>query len=325
MTSPKTPLPAGRQSNTGPGSEAICPHIGGPKDQDVFYQYPSNWNRCYRPEKPSHVNQIHQETYCLCAYFAECPVYKPGWDGNFPEEAKAFSMDSGRNGRPSWTRQQKLIVNSFIALALVGLIIAFFGLNTPSGRTEFLARLGLALPAESEAALNPTAEPVPLPTATLSPPTPTQTAAATELPTQTAEPTVTGLPTSTPFPTPGPGFGTPFGPDAGFVIHVVVVGESYTSIARKYGSSPEAIEAINLTYEGASLWVGQQLVVPVNITDAGDLPEFTIIFTTEIISLDELARLYASEANRIRFYNAIGDSEDVPPGRWLIIPVIQSN
>ena len=306
----------------------MCPNIGGPKDTDVFYQFPSNWNRCYRPEKAQPVSQTHQSDYCLCERFSECQVFKADWDGVFPVDLKPLPVVVEAPGRSKWSRQQKWIVNSFVALAIVFVAVAFLGLHTPSGQAAFLARLGISAPGEPVRALNPTATKLP-PTAdqaaTELSPTQTLLPSATIAPTATSEPTRTPAPTSTPFPTPGPGFGTPFGPGSGFVIHVVVVGESFTSIARKYDSSPEAISAINLTYEGASLWIGQQLVVPVGLTDAGDLPEFTIIFTTEIISLDEIARLYASEPGEIRFYNEIGESDDVPPGRWLIIPVLQTN
>jgi hypothetical protein len=127
--------------------------------------------------------------------------------------------------------------------------------------------------------------------------------------------------TFTPFPTAGPGLGTPFGPDRQFLIHVVAAGESYTSIGQIYATNPDVLRAVNPTLEGVSLWVGRQIVVPMGAQELADLPPFEITYTQEAVNLLALADFYESDPEQIRFYNQLGSAEEVPSGRWLIIPL----
>jgi LysM repeat protein len=115
---------------------------------------------------------------------------------------------------------------------------------------------------------------------------------------------------------------TPFGPESGYLIHVVQAGESYLSIADLYGTTPAVLQGVNPTVEGASLWVGRQIVIPVGVTSLGSLPQFVVVFTTETVNINALADFYGSDPEQIRFYNQLGADDLVPSGRWLIIPLL---
>lgn len=308
--------------------ESVCPFLGMVEDSQTYYQYASNWNQCHRPARPSSVSMQHQAEYCLSAEHVNCPVFKSDWEGEFPVQftshhgGRRTSQDAA--GQGALSRRSLLLVLAAILIILVaiGAVLAWrlpavrgiLGLdNTPAEETA-----GAGVGQTATAALEPTATAPP----TASPP-PTQTPPPTEtaMPSATPAPTETPLPTNTPFPTPGPGFETPFGPDLGFLIHVVQPGESFTSIAQAFSTTSEVLQAINPTIEGASLWAGRQIVVPIGADGSEDLPIFIVVFTGEQVELQELADFYGSDPEGIRFYNALGPESGVPAGRWLIVPV----
>jgi len=317
-----SPLAQSENAQTG---AAICPHLGGPKDQDIYYQYPSNWNRCYRPETSQRVSLLQQEEHCLCDRFESCKVYRPEWDGVFPSEWIRLPEHSESGRRARWTRRQLIILSVFLLIAAGTLAAAVLGFLTPAKIAQDVVSVfdedsgSTASSLPTVTVIAPAASPTPEPATAL------PTATAIPLPTMTPQPTAELPPTATPFPTPGPGFGTPFGPDAGYVIHIVVEGESFTLIGRRYGASAEAVEAVNPNEYGTSLWVGQPIVVPVGVTDAADLPVFRIVFTTQSVSLAAFAAENGADAEQIRFYNALGESDIVPSGRWMIIPLVDNN
>ena len=324
----------------------VCRYLGGPDDLQTYFQFASSLNRCYRPSPIKTLSPTHQSEYCLSAKHASCPVFQENWDGNFPRDFLAMTH-RGKSHRRSKTRQtgvgldlrrrygamstqQRGLLISMLVIMGVLAIVAAFGLrnSTVRARTFSFFRVMFGLGSGGAPAIV-RFTPTPLqPAGTAEPfeaiivagtPAPTSQALASASPAPTAAPTI--LPTSTQFPTPGPGFKTPFGPDGTFLIHVVTAGESFNSIAVQYSTTPTVLQAINPVIEGASLWVGRQLVVAVGVIDASALPVFEVFFTTAPASLTDLAEAFGTDPESIRLYNQLGETDAIPSGRWLIIPL----
>ncbi len=298
-----------QKKHKGPGN---CPFLGTQNDRDIWFSYASQNNYCHRPKTPQPVLLAHQDETCLIATYTQCPIYQETFKGSFPGKLRGHLFPKPDN--------RKLKISLVVLLVLVGglaavLLITNFLPNeqtAPTGQaavvqptstempqiaapTELLSQ---ALDATALPAINPTASPTPIP-----------------------PPTETPAPSPTPFPTPGPGFGTPFGPADQFLIYIVEAGESFTGIAAQYGSAPEVLVAINPVVEGASLWAGRQIVVPIGVANSAGLPQFEVVFVQENTTLDALAAERGVEAEQIRFFNDLGPDPRLPAGRWLIVPL----
>ena len=311
--------PTVQNAPTTPGT-ANCPYLGFPSDPETNHRFPSVANHCLRLDDAKPVSFAHQSSHCLTSKYNQCPVYPRSFDGPFPRELLPEEVDAGW-----WPPSDRvwgliamvgLLIVGIAAIALVPSLRAAVipGVGTPAPTAESSSAQGTA---SSFVILGPTSSPLP--------PTPTPTAAptGTATPAPTASPTVTQTPqpSPTPFPTPGPGFETPFGPETQFIIHIVEAGESFTSISEAYDTTPEVLDAANVILEGASLWEGLEIVVPLGVTDPEAVPKFEIFFTTGAISVEELAITFETKPEQIRFYNQLGDAPTVPSGRWLIIPI----
>lgn len=131
-----------------------------------------------------------------------------------------------------------LVLGSFLALFLV--------LRPPESKSQ----AELVRPAAPTA--EPTATPAPTPTPQRSTPTP---APATPDPTpQAADPTPTPTPTPAATPTPTP---TPAAFD-----YEIVSGDTLSDIAESFGTSVEAILALNPGLDPNTLQIGQIILVP---------------------------------------------------------------
>jgi len=301
---------------------AICRHLGISNDPDTYFQYASTWNFCHRPDAIRPLATGVQGKHCLTANHVNCPVFQAGWDGRFPRDWVARSDEfeaSDLSGAGPWRTVQTGVL-FFLLITALALLFGFIlpSMLSPDER-NFPVVAGAdpaALTEQVLTVLQPTETPVPSPTSA-----PTEAPAGSPTPgppSATPEPLT---PTETPLPTDGPGLGTPFGPDDGFVIHVVLPGESYLSIANRYSTTPEVIQVLNPSVEGTSLWVDDRLVVPIGAAGAEGLPVFTTFFTTEAAGLTALADLLGTDPELLRYYNQLGDADLVPAGRWLIVPL----
>jgi hypothetical protein len=299
---------------------AICRHLGISNDPDTYFQYSSTWNYCHRPNTIKPLVTSVQSIYCLTPNHINCPVFQANWNGRFPGDWVARSDQFEGEGMPvpRTLRSMRTGLMFFLAVAALALL---FGVIFPSllSNIQNNPDAGPASPTVEvltvfESTQVPTVPPTPAPTVFV-PDTPTPSP-----PTSTTEPLP---PTEIPLPTPGPGLGTPFGPANGFVIHVVRPGESFTSIANLYSTTPEVIQALNPSLEGTSLWVDRNLVIPIGGTDPGAYPVFSIFHTTEPISLTTLADVLGSDVEQLRYYNQLGESDIIPSGYWLVIPLVE--
>ena len=156
---------------------------------------------------------------------------------------------------------------------------------------------------------------------------PTQVPSGTPAPSPTPAPSATPTPAATDTPvgpftsTPGPELETPIGAGPTYLIHSIRDGESLSSMAQTYGSSPGTIQAANGLGD-QPLWIGQVVVIPVGISDPAGVPRFAIVQVLEPReALSDLAARHGADPEGIRRYNALGDDPWLPPGRWLIIPL----
>ncbi|HNB54110.1 MAG TPA: LysM peptidoglycan-binding domain-containing protein [Anaerolineales bacterium] len=294
-----------------------CPYLGIPDDATTHYTYPSRLNFCHMPERPSPIQFDHQQAFCLGIRHSECPVYRVQGLTTLPPSIRGIDPTP-----PSfWSRNAFAALVGILILALVSLLL-FVILPQPNSDSAatFLS------PTPLKFTETPEPSPTPVPAFGLSPKTPTPSPTQTHTPTVTLSPTATDTPTSTftptYFPSPGPGFGTPFGANPAFAIHMVKAGESFTGIAALYKTTSEVLAAINPVNQGQTLWVDRPIVVAVGVTDLTGLPQFNVYQTEVEITLDALATQFGVDPELIRLYNVLSDTiPEIPAGRWLIIPL----
>jgi LysM repeat protein len=254
---------------------------------------------------PGLVTPDYQSNWCLSEEFTNCPVYQGASKDQLPDGL----IQKPESALPS--RNVLLAIGiGAVGIVLLILLVALIGRNRGVSRQD-QSQTVTALAANL--ALTPSA------THSL-PPSPTPTVEPTLTPTRTNTPTVT--PTSTPAPpTQGPGLEALFGFNNEFLIHKVATNESLNIIALQYKTSSTVISATNELRSGASLQVDQILVILPNKTEVSDLPVFRPLYLEQDASVDALVQEYGVSASDLRRYNALGDGDLIPAGRWIIIPL----
>ena len=286
--------------------EAACPHLSSFRDVTTFYAYPSAANGCGRAAPPAPLPGSHQARFCLTARHTECPLNAPSWSGTFPPEVRAAAEREWGRRRPRSMRRRLLWV--ILSIVFVGAIaVAGWALSDSIPAAT-------AGPGGQAQAVAPSREPAGIPSRTPSAsPSPSPTAPPTLAPSDTPAPLFTA--------TPGPALETPIGLAPTYLIHSIQTGESLSSLAQAYITSPQAIQAAN-RLEGLPLWVGQLVVVPVGINDPTGVPGFAVVQVAEPgETLSDVAARFAADPESIRRYNALSEDPWLPAGRWLIVPL----
>lgn len=274
----------------------ICPFLGFEDDPETALAYPSPYNFCYHCKPISPVNMIHQRDVCLAGSFAQCPVYQK-------ENLEAFPKDL-RGNRPSTPHKRSwipfvvlilVLIASFIILSMFGLI-KIPGLNLPVIGQKPTETFIFPPTKENEVTQSPTAK-------------------ATDTPQPTETATIAQQPPLEPR-----AFETPFGENPKLVIHQLLEGEGYIMLAEKYGTTIEAIRAINYDLP-ESLWVNTILVIPINTDDVTGLPQFSVReITTEGLTIEDYAARMQLDAGLLKQYNALPDGYPLKMGELIIIP-----
>jgi len=156
--------------------------------------------------------------------------------------------------------------------------------------------------------LPPTQAPLPATASPTTGPSPTATPAeaATETPTE--------APTATP---------------ASLVVHVVLPGETLSSIARQYGVTYRAILEANGMTDPSLLKVGQELIIPTPVEAATETPTEAPTVTPAVLvvhvvlpgeTLSSIGRLYGVTYQAIMEANGMTDPNLLEVGQELIIP-----
>jgi LysM repeat protein len=156
--------------------------------------------------------------------------------------------------------------------------------------------------------------------------TPTQPT-ATSTPTQTATPTATSTtptptgtpPTATPTPTP-----TATLQPGQTVIYVVRSGDTLYSIARRFGTTFQAIAQINNISNPSRIFAGQQLLIPRGASVTPVPPTPPPSSTTYIVqrgdTLWSIARRFGTTVQAIAILNSIPNPSLIYAGQRLLIP-----
>jgi len=274
----------------------FCPFLGFEDDPETALAYPASYNYCYHCKPITSVSLAHQRSVCLTQDYPQCPVYQTVDLESMPKEL--------RGKRPKIHRTRTWL--SFVillAVILLGLVVA---------AVMGLIRLpGLGLPV-----IFPTpSATIPVPTVVV---TPFQS-------TSTPEPTPTPRPTATDaivFPsrvTPR-AIETPFGNNPQLVIHKLQEGEGYIRLAERFGTSVEAIKAINFELPDP-LWVNTILVIPLNTDDVTNLPQFSVReITTAGLTIEAYAERMKLDPILLKQYNELPDGYLLNMGELLIIP-----
>lgn len=234
--------------------------------------------------------------YCLAAEYTDCSVYQNKKVDPLPRALRGMSRRA-RRGSP---------LVAFLGLGGIAFLLLFASLILGVIRIPGLE--GLAIGEKSS----------PSPTVQVSTRTPTE-----NLPTLT--PTSVVKVTKTPKPliptsvTPH-SLETPFGGNPQLVIHKAIEGEGFIYLAEKYGTSVDAIRAINYNLPEA-LWVNKILVIPVGTGDVTGIPPFSIYQVTDIeVKIEDLAVLLEVDDAALKKFNALPDGYLLNQGDWVIIP-----
>jgi hypothetical protein len=299
-----------------------CPYLGIRGEPGSFFGYASSSNACFRVKKPGYIKLSHQERFCLNPTYSDCEVFNTANLDTLPESIKRETKERTTWFGIPWIR---FGIYTIIAITITAVFL-FLIFKRPLYGNANQETEGNQISTEGNRTENFTPSPTSTPdietedfvlgilkegTAT-----PEQTPTKTPIPSLT--PTIT--PSFTPEFTPGPGFETPFGPNEGYLIHVVAEGENYFKIAENYDTSAEVLRETNLLPEGMGLRAGLIIVILPGIKDPAGLPQFVAVLIDRPMVAQEIAQVYQSEANLILEYNQIDANKPVPVGRWLIIP-----
>lgn len=323
----------------------VCPYLGTKNDPRSHMAFPAPFNYCHFCDPSAAVNLKHQGEYCLDENHASCEVYVSGEGQRLPKSIRLKASSSSRQFPLLW------------AAVLILLAAAVLGWNFRTNTALFPASTNDPAPAlvltstlsveqmvaqtVTQIAALETAQflqsqtPVfgqdltPSTTATLTPfptltHTPTDTPTETPTPTITATPTNTATPTATPTPIPPYSLDYPIGGDRKFAIHKVTAGENLINIAEEFGSSLEAIQAVNLPIP-SPIYQGLVIVVPVGISDPTDLPLFEpYMVTAKVITIEEIALQLNADSQQVIFFNNCRPGQAFRQGDWLLIPRARS-
>jgi len=107
-------------------------------------------------------------------------------------------------------------------------------------------------------------------------------------------------------------------PNQGNVVHVVRRGETLFSIARRYGTSVEALCAANGIADPARIYAGQRLVIPIQGASAPAAGATHIVRAGE--NLYRIALRYGTTVAVLARLNGISDPSRIVAGQRLIVP-----
>jgi hypothetical protein len=280
----------------------FCPYLGLREDPGSLAAYPSPHNVCHRCSPPSVPVLHHQSSTCLTSNYATCPAQT---DSALPHE---LILPSTNPRRP----QQNTPIVWGAAVLLVGaILVAIVLFATKNNRPVVAAPLATAtvdaaLPApqirSTEVQPTPSNTPEPSPTATPSPiPTPTFT----------SEPQIQ------------PGvhqLQSELGGDIKLIMYRILDGDQLPIVARRYQTSPEAVQAINFK-SVYPLWVNHVIVIPLNTEDVTELPKFEAYEITDAqIDLQSLAEILGVDSAQIKYYNLCPQNCLVQKGDWVLLP-----
>lgn len=223
----------------------VCPYLGLADDPRTHFAFATMDHRCHSRSSLKQIEITHQVSFCLSANYPGCRRYIVPAPASAPAAGLAVvpgragaplarvngsvRQRSGPDGRRGPVVRAAVLVVAVVTLAIVAAWFLSQGGSLaagPAGSPSSSPAAGLASPTLS-----------PQPTSTSSPP-PTS-APPTSVP--TTRPTANASPPTT---------------------HVVVRGETLSSIASLYGVPVAAIQAANGIKDPNYIAIGQRLIIP---------------------------------------------------------------
>ncbi len=222
-----------------------CPFLGLDDDPRTRFTFAGTAHRCYASGRPGTVDLGHQGAFCLTATYPACPRYRPeaAPQPGVPMLPVVAATSTGTTPR----RRRPPVPILAVAVVAIGGVAAGVALAGMLGGGAGMLPEGSPRPS----ALAPSPAVSPAPSST---PQPTPSPDATPWPSPASSPTTspTQSPAAQRTPRPAP---TPR-------LHVVVVGETLTGIAARFGVTVQAIQKANRIPNPSLILVGQRLVIP---------------------------------------------------------------
>jgi len=287
--------------NTREFSLSKCPFLGIKTDPETAFDYASIWNACHRSKPPEIPLLDYQSTTCLTSAHVSCPIFTSTGDSKFPPNLiERVQLRSSKRKR-IW----------IIGIALVLLVLVILLILSQLFAPEKVPEVTVSMPVqETTQLISQDIE---------------ETFTATKMEGETSSAEVTSAETNaltqtSPLNEVTHKLDVPIGTDYQFIIHQVLEGESLEQFAVQYDTSREVITKINY-FLPVPLWVNWLVIIPVNLTDPGDLPTFeAYLVTEETISIGKLSEKLAVNLEDLSYYNGIGVEHVMKSGEWLLIP-----
>lgn len=314
--------------NAQPGGEvrASCPFADSRPDGCI----------CIALREPKRVSVDYQARFCLTDRHVQCRRFQRAVP-EIPERESA--------GRVRWSVEPHTFVIAGAVAAIILIAAAAFTFqgtwagwfndrSTPTARTgstingqpTVIVIGGAATPS---AATTPTPEPSAMPVLAVTPspaiPTAGSTATPTAALTLAASPSPTPTATVTPEPIPTPAITSPTPVVAAAIAtpatHVVVSGETLSSIARTYGVAPALIAAANDVSSVDIVATGTTLFIP---SPDGHLPDGAPYLGVHIVqvgdALSSIASSFGVTLQNVIAANGISDANHIEVGQVIKIP-----
>jgi len=281
---------------------SVCPFLGLIDDPETAQSFASPNNYCFQTKSALPVKLEFQRAYCLSNNYKTCDKYSSLHESPLP-----YSGRFRRRSKTNITLGKAalfILLLGFVIVVITWLIIS---------RDQHPNRTNNQAPVTSIASDSTNIQ---TRASTISPSKVTDASTPTIL--VTATPTLV-IATEIPNLNLPHALETPIGVEQKLIIHRAENGESLESIANRYWTTIEAIQAINY-YLPSPLWVGTLVIVPVNQTDISGLPSFDAFEVNSDISVQALAQQLSVEPTLLELYNGIGSNESLKSGDWVIVP-----
>lgn len=291
-----------------------CPYIGLADDAATHTNYPSSLNCCHKVKPQEGVHEAHQRAACLTDAYEKCPVYQQTQKGALPKVLR-FEANSPARKRLSAGRwlgvltAATTVMISMVYLIRATLIIPITGIKGDGSQPSAANNEEIRMPVVMR---SPTQD-------FESPEKGNETATITPILTiETGEMYSAG---GTPeMEMKGRKLDVPIGRREKFVIHRVQSGENLSQYAAQYNTTVEAIIRVN--YElMIPLWVDSLLVIPIDCSDATEMPYFQPYKISEngMRASDIAADLDVNVEDFLKF-NDLYSTQVLNYGDWVIIP-----
>ena len=106
----------------------------------------------------------------------------------------------------------------------------------------------------------------------------------------------------------------------GYTIYTVVSGDTLSAIAKKYGTTVDAIASLNGITDVNKIYVGQKLKIPNGSGSSGSTESYTYYTVVSGDTLSAIAKKYGTTVSAIVSLNGIADANKIYVGQVLKIP-----